>query len=63
MAQASVRASLDEEAAEMLFSEDEISSAKSLPITRVTPGKKANFKKPGEVSSTTAPTPSSRATA
>ena len=40
MAQASLRTSLDEEVA------DEILSAKSLPITRVTSGKsKANFKK------------------
>ena len=45
MAQASVRAFVDEEAAEMLLLEDEIDteilSVKSLPIcnTRITPGK------------------------
>ena len=64
MAQASERASLDEEAAMMLFLEDEILSAKSLPITLVTSGKsKTNFKKPCKVSSKTAPTTSSRVTA
>ena len=49
--------------AEMLLSEDEISSAKSLPITLVTSRKKGNFKKPGKISNKTASTPSSRATA
>ena len=64
LAQSLVGASFDEEAAEMLISKDEILSAKSLPITQVTSGKsKANFKKTGKVSSKTAPTPSSRATA
>ena len=64
MAQASVRAPLDEEAAMMLFLEDEILSAKSLPITLVTSCKsKTNFKKPDKVSSKTAPKPSSQATA
>ena len=77
MAQASVRASLEEEAAALLSSEDEndteISSVKSLPVTRVTSGKSGKqkedslFKKPSGKStkSTSKPasTPSPRATA